>query len=128
MPSAVGPDEDGHPDEPDRDADDRASRGSRSPKKSRPKMATQTGSIAIRSAVIPDGIVCSPKATMPIPPPSRRPPTMSESRHSRRVGHVEVAARRAGATRRAGARPRVTNRVAAIRNGGMLSTATAIAR
>ena len=63
-----------------------AIRGRRSPRNSRPKMATQTGISAMNRAVMPDGMVCSPKATMPMPPPSSRPPTMKESRHSRRVG------------------------------------------
>ncbi len=85
-------DEERDADEPDGDADHReraavARRGTM-----RPKIATQTGIIAMSSAVIPDGMVCSPNATMPMPPPSSRPPTMSESRHSRRVGATKRAA------------------------------------
>ena len=69
-----------------------ARRGSRSPRKIPPRIATQTGIIAISSAVMPDGTVCSPKATMPIPPPSRSAPTIALSRHSRRVGMTNDAA------------------------------------
>ena len=90
-------------------------------------MATQTGSIAMRIAVMPDGIVCSAKATMPMPPPSRSAPTMSESRHSRRVGHSKSPPPRS-LDQASRTTPAVTNRVAAIRNGGMVSTATAMAR
>ena len=113
MPSAVGPTRTATPTNP-MAMPTIATRGSRSPKKSRPKIATQTGIIAMRSAVIPDGIVCSPKATMPIPPPSSR------RADDQRVAPLaagrpdEVAGRRGAATsasrisageRRTGSRP-----------------------
>ena len=61
--------------------------GRRSPKnRARPKIATQTGINAMIRAAIPDGIVCSPHATMPIPPPRSSAPTIALSRHSRRLG------------------------------------------
>ena len=126
MPSAVGPTSTATPTNPI--AMPRiAPRGSRSPKKRPLKIATQTGSIAMRIAVIPDGIVCSAKATMPIPPPSSRPPTISESRHSRRVGHSKSRPPRIR-DRPSRITPARTKRVAAMRNGGMVWTATAIAR
>ncbi len=104
-----------------------ATRGSRSPRKIRPKIATQTGMVAMSSAVMPDGIVCSPNATMPIPPPSRSAPTMALSRHSRRLGTTKARPSRAidHASR---IRPASENRTAAIRNGGSVSTAIEIAR
>lgn len=76
---------------------------------------------------MPEGIVCSPHATMPMPPPSSRPPTTMVSRHSRRVGRMRVPPPRAIDQVRRMA-PAITNRMAAIRNGGMVSTATAIPR
>ncbi len=104
-----------------------ASRGSRSRKNTPPKIATQTGIIAISRAVMPDGIVCSPKATIPIPPPSSSAPTIAESRHSRRVGQVSrPRERRTDQPSRIA--PAIANRAAAMRNGGMVSTATAMPR
>ncbi len=58
-----------------------ASRGRRSRRKIQPRIATQTGIIAMSKAVMPDGTVCSPKATMPIPPPISSAPTIPLSRH-----------------------------------------------
>ena len=46
-------------------------------RRARPKTATQTGMSAMSRAVMPDGMVCSPNATRPMPPPSSRRPTMS---------------------------------------------------
>ena len=113
-----------------------ATAGRRSPKKIRPRTATQTGSSAMRIAAMPAGTVFSPRATMPIPPKRRSPPTIAESRHSRRVGSrgrsasATVASRRIRqAAKTSQARrsvPAMRNRVAAIRNGGMDSTLTRI--
>ena len=63
------------------------SRGSRSRKYSQPRSANHSGIIAMRIAATPDG-TCSdwPNTTKPLPTPSSRPPTMSESRSCRRVG------------------------------------------
>ena len=93
----------------------------------RPRIATQTGIIAMSSAAMPDGIVCSPNATMPMPPPSSSVPTMIVSRHSRRLGATnEPRARRSDQA--ISTVPAIANRTAAMRNGGIVSTATAIPR
>ena len=76
---------------------------------------------------MPDGIVCSPYATMPIPPPSRSVPTITVSRHSRRVGATNDPRARSR-DQAISTDPAIANRTAAIRNGGMVSTATAMAR
>ncbi len=104
-----------------------ARRGRRSPRKIRPRTATQTGIIAMNRAAMPDGIVCSPNATRPIPPPSRSAPTIALSRHSRRVGATNARPSRA-IDQVSRIRPARLNRTAAIRNGGIVSTATAIPR
>jgi hypothetical protein len=104
-----------------------ASRGNRSPRNTRPRTATQTGIIAISSAAIPEGTVCSPHATRPIPPPRRRAPTTNMSRHSRPDGHAKPRpSRRIDQAKRA--RPAVRNRVAAMVNGGIVSTAIRMPR
>ena len=101
--------------------------GSRSPNRARPKIATQTGINAMISAAIPDGIVCSPHATMPIPPPRSSAPTIALSRHSRRLGIAnEPRARTTEKVRSTS--PARAKRVAAMRNGGIVSTATAMPR
>ena len=89
--------------------------------------ATQTGISAIIRAAMPEGTVSSPRATMPIPPPSRSPPTIVESRHSRRVGQTKADRWRASDHDRS-TRPASEKRAAAMRNGGRVSTARAIAR
>ena len=61
-------------------------RGSRSPKKIRPRTAIQTGRSAIWNAATPAGTVRSPRATRPMPPSRRAPPTIAESRTWRPVG------------------------------------------
>ena len=104
-----------------------ASRGSRSPRKMPPRIATHTGIIAISSAAIPDGTVCSPNATSPIPPPSSSAPTIALSRHSRRVGTTKARPSRATDQVRS-TRPATRNRTAAMRNGGIESTAMAMPR
>ncbi len=96
VPSAVGPTSTATPTKP-MAMPTRARPGSRWPRKTRPKMVIQTGMVAMSRAVMPDGMVCSPQATKPMPPPSSRPPTMAESIHSRRDGHTK--ARPARATR-----------------------------
>ncbi len=58
-PSADGPTRIAIPTNP-RTIPTTARRGRRSPRKTRPRTATQTGIIAIIRAAIPDGIVCSP--------------------------------------------------------------------
>ena len=92
-----------------------------------PRTATQIGIVAMSSAVMPDGTVCSAKATKPIPPPSSSAPTMALSRNSRRVGTTNDRPLRA-IDQVIRIRPASRNRVAAMRNGGIESTATAIPR
>ena len=104
-----------------------ARRGNRSPRKIPPRIATQTGISPTRSAAIPDGTVCSPNATNPLPPPNSSAPTIALSRHSRRLGRTNERPSRAidQANRIA---PAKKKRAAAIRNGGIVSTAMAIPR
>jgi len=125
-PSAVGPTRIATPAKPTT-IPTTASRGSRSLRTTRPSTAIQTGIIATSSAAMPDGIVCSPHATMPMPPPSSSAPTIVESRSSRRVGRLIVPRSRT-ATQVRRIRPAEPNRAAAIRNGGMVWTPTAMAR
>jgi hypothetical protein len=102
-------------------------RGSRSPKKILPNTATQSGIIAMSRAAIPDGTVSSPSATIPIPPPISRAPTMNVSRHSRRLGIAMLPRFRTNA-KASSTRPASANRVAAMMNGGMDSTAIRMPR
>jgi hypothetical protein len=74
------------------------------------------------SAAIPDGIVCSPQATMPIPPPRSIAPTIVLSRHSRRVGGTNSPRDRA-IDQVSRTSPASAKRIAAMRNGGIVSTA-----
>ena len=76
---------------------------------------------------MPDGTVCSPNATIPIPPPSSSAPTIALSRHSRRVGVTKVRPSRATDQIRRTS-PAVKNRTAAMTNGGIVSTAIAMPR
>ena len=113
-----------------------AAHGRRSLKKARPRIATQTGSSATKMAAIPDGTVRSPNATMPIPPKRRAPPTIAESRHSRRLGRwgrsaagdpgVPRSRQAATASQASSTDPDNRNRTPAIMNGGIVSTATRI--
>ena len=77
-----------------------ATRGRRSPKKTRPSTATHSGIIAISRAAIPDGTVCSPRATRPMPPAMSAAPMIVMSRNSRRVGNGIRPRRRMRATPR----------------------------
>ncbi len=104
-----------------------AASGRRSWRKTRLKIAIQTGIIAMRSAAIPDGTVCSPQATAPIPPPMSIAPTMNESRSSTSEGRTS-ARRRTIATAPIMIRPASRNRVDAMRNGGIDSIAIRIPR
>ena len=105
-----------------------ATAGSRSPKKIRPRTATQTGIIAIRTPAIPDGTVCSPHAD-----------EAHAAAHQQGADDEAVAPLAAGrhcdARRGGGSRPRrasrgrrCANRAAAMTNGGIVSTATRIPR
>ena len=95
--------------------------------KTRLKIATHAGIRAISRAAIPDGTVCSPHATAPMPPPMRSAPTMKQSRSWVRVGRTS-ALRRTIATADSITMPAIRNRDAAIRNGGIDSTAIRIPR
>ena len=101
--------------------------GSRSFRKIRPKTATHTGIIAIRTPAIPDGTVSSPQATAPMPPPISRAPTIEVSRISRIVGRVRWSLRKM-ATAASMTMPAIRNRTDAMTNGGIVSTATRIPR
>ena len=104
-----------------------ASRGSRSPRKIPPSTATQIGIVAMSRAAIPDGTVSSPKATKPMPPPRSSAPTIALSRTSRRVGMTnERRSRATDQVRRI--RPASRKRIAAMTNGGIVSTATEMPR
>ena len=93
----------------------------------RPKIASHIGIRAMRSAAIPDGIVCSAHATRPIPPSSRNVPTMAVSIAPRQFGRRMVR-RLTNATAPASRMPAGTNRRKPITNGGIVSTATLIPR
>ena len=82
------------PDEPDGDADDGEARQPLAEEEAA-EDATQIGIVAMSRAAIPDGTVCSAKATNPIPPPSSRAPTIALSRSSRRVGMTNARPSRA---------------------------------
>src|SRR5262249_41427109 len=93
----------------------------------RPKIAAHAGINAMTRAVTPDGTVCSPQAARPIPPPMSAAPTIAESRHSRLDGGENDRPSRAiDHVRRI--KPAIETRNAAMRNGGIVSTAIAIAR
>src|ERR1041385_4003053 len=81
--------------------------------------------MAMRIAAIPDGTVFSPNTTNPLPTPSRSPPTIAESRTWRLVGQWRASGcrMRSHPTRRS---PASANRIAAIRNGGIVLIAIAI--
>jgi len=94
--------------------------------------ATQIGSSAIRSAVIPDGIVCSPNEVTPRPPTFKAIPTIAWSRICLRVSERR-ASRAKKKTRASIAAPARAKRIATIAKGGIASpapgsTTTRIAR
>ena len=104
----------------------RARRGSRSPRKMPPRMATQTGIIAMSSAVMPDGT----SARRRRPAPSRRraaAPRRSRCRATRAGSARRTIGRSRAIDQVSRIRPASRNRVAAMRNGGIESTAMAIA-
>ncbi len=90
-------------------------------------MTIHRGTVATSSAAIPEGTVRSAHTTMPLPPRRSAPPTMAADRHWRRVGRSPSRSPRriAHAYRMA---PATRNRMEALRKGGMVRTATRIAR
>ena len=99
-----------------------ARRGSRSPRRTRQGRRPRSASCAMSSAAIPRARSAR-RSTKPIPPPSRSAPTMALSRTSRASGH-ERTRPPARPTTSAGSARRAGNGVAAMRNGGIESTAT----
>ena len=101
---------------------DTTRRGRRWRRYSQPSSANHNGIIPMRIAAIPDGTVFSPKTTKPLPMPRSRPPTIAESMTCRRVGRWRASGwrSRSQAIRR---RPAIANRMAAMRNGGIVSIA-----
>jgi hypothetical protein len=87
-------------------------------------MTIQKGRIATISAVIPDGTVCSAQTTAPFPPTSRRPPTIVALFQWDIVGLTAPRAR----PKAYRIKPERRKRTAAMRNGGVVSTANRIAR
>jgi len=85
----------------------------------------QSGTDATTSAVTPEGTVRSARTTSPFPPRSRKRPTVADPAISRNVA-------RSGSPRSTNHRqiriPAVRKRIPALRSGGKLSTANAIAR
>ena len=112
-------------------------RGSRSPKKIRPRTATQTGMQRDedRGDARRDGLLAERDEAHPAE--QQGAPTIAESRHSRAVGRRGRSAggtlgspairRAASASQVSRIAPAMRNRMAAIRNGGIVSTPTAIA-
>ena len=102
-------------------------RGNWSRNSTREKNATHAGISATITAAIPDGMVCSPTPTNALPTATSPAPTMNMSRTWRAVGRSSAPRCRMSATT-----PRISpasaNRVAAIRNGGIVSTTSAIPR
>src|SRR6185436_2812734 len=85
---------------------------------------SQNGDVEIINAAMPEGTVLSARATSPLPPSSKRVPTMAVDFQFPRVGISSPAARRQ-MTRIA---PEIRKRNDACMNGGMVSTANRIAR
>jgi hypothetical protein len=85
------------------------------------------GDEAMRIAAIPDGTVSSASPTKPLPIPRRSVPTIAESRHSRAVGsrndRPDLRISQAKSTA-----PAIANRIASMRNGGIVSMAIAMPR
>jgi hypothetical protein len=84
-----------------------------------------SGIMATRIAAIPEGTVCSPYATKPFAMPRSRPPTISESTTLRRLGRRRASGCRIR-SQAINSVPAIANRIAAIRNGGSVSIATAM--
>jgi hypothetical protein len=95
-------------------------------KKIRPRIATQRGRVAMSRAAMPEATVVSPSVTSPFPPRSRKPPMIAASRHSRRPGRGSPGRPRAVARYRM--TPAIRNRIEPIAKGGIVSTATRMAR
>ena len=78
--------------------------GSRMPKQARSISAMKSGTLATRSAAVPDGTRCTAQATPPVSSTRSAVPTIAAARHSRRPGRTASSPRRAatGVEERAG--------------------------
>jgi hypothetical protein len=95
----------------------------------------QIGTVAMITAAMNDGMRCSATATSPLPPSSRKMPTIAAVRHSTRRGRTRPAAgsrrrrHHAWASRKPSSRlPAMTKRMPPDRIGGSVSTTKAMAR
>jgi hypothetical protein len=100
--------------------------GARSP---RPNLSTTThsGTEATSSAARPEGTVCSPRTTPPLPPSSSSVPTAAAPASCRRFTRSAPRPRRSRSTTPSTAAA-TTNRAPAESRPGMVSTVTRIAR
>ena len=92
--------------------------------------ASQMGTVAIRTAAMPDRMYSSASTTNPLPPSSSRMPTIATARHwgtPTRSGR-EPPMRPRAHRKRSISRPATTNRTPAASSGGSVSTITAMAR
>ena len=93
-------------------------------------LISHSGTVATSSAASPDGTVCSPMPTTALATSSSTPTTAQPS-HSVRAGQRRAAGARAARLRIATGNmisPATRFRVAAISTGGIVSTATLMAR
>src|SRR3954454_15660105 len=104
----------------------RVSRGTGSPV-ARRMTTTQSGTLEITSAARLDGMYCSATLTTPLPPAARSEPTIQQAMIWGRDRVLAEGAPRARATAYS-SRPAVVKRAAPMRRGGIVSTATRIAR
>ncbi len=121
------PDEDRDADEPDDDAEDGQAWQPLAEEDGRRRPPPRPASSRSAGPRCPTG----PSARRRRPCPSRRraaaPPTIAESRHSRRVGQAKARPVAGERPRRAGRDRRARSGSPAMRNGGIVSTAMAIA-
>jgi hypothetical protein len=82
------------------------------------------GTVATIRAAMPEGISCSDQVTNPLPPKSKRAPTIMAERQWNRRGSGTPLNNKKMKT----IEPAIKNRVPAIRNGGMVSIAILIAK
>ncbi len=96
------------------------------PRKPQASSGTNSGMVARQSAETPDGTNCSSRASTAWQPTNRNSPTAPEPSHSAGRGHAESGSRRRDRPSRMP--PPTRQRAAIIGNGGIVSTAQAMAR
>ncbi len=84
----------------------------------------QSGLTPMMSAVMPEGTYCSAQTTRPLPPKRRKMPMTVLASHWRAVGHAAPRSLRNPNK----SEPASVKRTAAIRNGGIVSTAILMPR